>query len=223
MAEVNAELRKMREAWNTAKAEVKDLSGLSIPDGIYDVKVVSADLGYSKNGRFQAHFEYLITDGDYEGKSIHAYEGLETSTNIAYFLNKISRFGYDINSLTPDDLPEVLENIESDQRELTLTVVTKNGYQNKYIKDVYGEPSGGAKDVSEDESDNDPFDDDDGDDEKMLALGMSVSYTYRKKNYIGKVVEIDEINQVAKVNPVGTATLHVVKIDALNVINQEKD
>ena len=228
MTQMSAELKKMRDSWKAAKEEAKDLSGLTFPDGVYEVQVVSADLGYSKAGRFQAHFEYRITEGEYEGKSIHSYEGLKTPTNLAYFLNKIGRFGYDANALTPDDLPEVLEGIASDQREVTLTVVTKNGFQNKYIKDVYGEPSGTVEAETEEESEaevnykettsNAPFGDD-----LVLALGMEVQYTYRNKSYLAKVIEIDAEKGLAKCNPVGTSTLHVVKVDELNIMEQETD
>lgn len=148
---MNANMKKkmamLKKKWKGAKERSKELgSGQEVPDGKYRTRLVEASgpEESQSSGRLQFKMVFEILDGDYVGQKLYRYQGLEPGKNsnqdyedvLAYALRDIALFGYEMEDI--DQLEEVLEEIQKEQPEVVIKVVTKNDFTNYHIGEVTG-------------------------------------------------------------------------------------
>jgi hypothetical protein len=127
----------------------------NVPDGDYigdlkEMKLAEA----KKTGRLQVEMTFEIADGEYEGKSVKRFDGVEEETGMGYFKNLCEVIGFDI----PDDMHGWQEAMDAfvagNATDLyDITVKTNNNYANVYVNQVSeytkagGEATGGEEGV----------------------------------------------------------------------------
>jgi len=136
-------LSGLEDAWESSEAQ----SFTSIPDGPYTAKLVSMELGVSKNERLQVVSTYKVVDGKQKGREVKRFDGIDNDVSMGWFKGYCEVLELDI----PDsikNLPEALETyIENCEDLFNITVKSKDGYQNTYLN--------GKSDHSDD-SNNEP-------------------------------------------------------------------
>jgi len=163
-------LKGAQSNWKKASKRVVEDRGatgfVEIPDGRYTERLVSAKVGESDKGRPQIDFGWKIEDGEYEGKTKHNYQGIETEDNLYYLGRDLEKLGYEI----PDDLgdlPDILADIEKSKPLGTIALVTKAGsdFQNLYIRKMFdtdedeeGEDEEPAEDAADEDTDEEAED-----------------------------------------------------------------
>jgi cobalamin biosynthesis protein CobT len=152
-------LANANKTWKKAAKRVGEDEGpgfAEIPDGRYTAQLVSAKLAQSNAGRLQIDYAWKIQDGEYEGKTKHAYQGLESEDNLYYMGRDLIRLGYEApDSL--EDLPDILEDISKAQPIGTITLQSKGDFQNVYIRKIFKsdeeeEETDGDEDVEDEET-----------------------------------------------------------------------
>jgi hypothetical protein len=132
----------MKQAWrkkldglkgsmDAAREAVKELGGSDIPDGRYEARITGCELQESRGSkRLQIMYEYTITEGEFEGTRVRAYDGLENEQNLTWVLRAFATLGYDIEQFDLDDLETVIESIAADGAAVLIRVRTKGEFQN---------------------------------------------------------------------------------------------
>ncbi|KKL56688.1 hypothetical protein LCGC14_2242910 [marine sediment metagenome] len=104
--DVASTLTGLQKGWK--KASPRKV-GAPVPDGSYPARIESAIIEESKaSGRMQVNWGITVVEGDYEGRTIHKFSGLETEDNLSFLQGDIETLELPI----PDkisDLGEVLE------------------------------------------------------------------------------------------------------------------
>lgn len=155
MVDFKKVLKGANKNWNKAKTRAAESSTFQeYEDGKYTARLVSAKLGVADSGRNQIAFGWKFEDGEYEGKTKTAYQGIDTEDNLYYLARDLERLGYEL----PDnlsDLPEILKDIEKTKPTASITLKTKgdSDFQNVYIRKVFGEE--GEEDDTEDDGSDD--------------------------------------------------------------------
>lgn len=137
----------LAKAWKDAHAKKDEFAGgMEYEDGRYNVALTDASRGESKgSGRDQVVFEFTFLDGDYEGKTVRDYNGLDRVEAIPFLMRKIQALGFE----PPEDvmgLEDVLEQIVKAHPKLKIRLKTKGEFQNVFIDRV----------VESDEGDDNP-------------------------------------------------------------------
>lgn len=155
MSEVSRELKKLGKTWQKTEAK-QGGGGRQTEDGEYVLKLLSMEVGKSKNGRLQVASKYKIRKPkDMKGKETMTFHGLENENNIAYFKGFAEVIGLEL----PDDMEDLPDALESfvDEFEDDLTVALKTstkGFQNMTILAV-GDNEVESSSSSEEEDDDD--------------------------------------------------------------------
>ena len=140
-------LKKAGANWKNARKRAETDSFDEFPDGRYLLRLKSAQVGESQaSGRAQVAWGFVIKDGEYEGKTIRDYTGLETEDNLVYLVRRLGRFGYE----APDDLADLQDVLDEIVKEKPLCrgrLISKGEYQNLRIDKVMN-----SGDDSEEES-----------------------------------------------------------------------
>lgn len=147
-------LAKIKESYKAAK-ERDPTSGFErVPDGMYRMKLVDAEVGESQSsGRLQVKFEWQVDGGEHDGRSCYDYQGIETEDNIFYFGRLLSRLGREMPE-DPTNIPDLLTKMVEDgvviQGQLRTTPNKAGGddYQNLRVRKLL---SGAAEDEGSDE------------------------------------------------------------------------
>lgn len=152
MVDFKKVLAGANKKWATAKkrAAESEPAFTEYPDGKYEAKLVGAKLGVSDGGRNQIAFSWKFMDGEYEGKTKVAYQGIDTEDNLYYLARDLERLGYEL----PDnlgDLPDILKDIEKSKPVGSINLKTKGDFQNVYIRKVYTADEEEEGDDTEDE------------------------------------------------------------------------
>lgn len=129
--QIHAELAQLDGAWKETKAAK---GGANIPDGDYVAKITSMVINKSKNQRLQAVTTFTVYDGNYAGKEIMRFDGLNNEQSISFFKAYAETIGLDCpESMT--DLPNEIEAFMGHFDGLVnITMKTKGDYQNLYVK-----------------------------------------------------------------------------------------
>ena len=110
------------------------------PDGTYVTQVSGAEIGESKAGNLQIVWKYVILEGALSGEIIRDYEGMEGERSWEFIIAKLARYGYDPGAWSPEDLEEILAEIQKEgpvvQLQLKTNKQSANGYQAKYVNTV---------------------------------------------------------------------------------------
>lgn len=131
-----ARLKGANKLWKTAKGRVAEQSAqfAEYEDGKYLMRCIGLSLGESQNGRFQADFTWRFEEGDYNGKTKHNYQGLESEDGWVFFGRDIERLGYEApESWTPDVVEAIAKDIAKTKPLCRVVLKTKGEFQNLYI------------------------------------------------------------------------------------------
>ena len=152
MALSKKEILELRKAWGNAPMPEDTGAGWDIPDGKYQFKILSAEIGKSGNGRLQATMEIECVGGAEEsiGEGGKIFDGLETAENIGWFKRKLARLGYADYDL--DDFGTIEEIVEGIAGTIFEGQVKhKDGYMNVYANKLVSGP-GESEESEEEES-----------------------------------------------------------------------
>lgn len=87
-------LSNLSAMWKVAVPIVPSFS--NIPDGDYVADIKEMKLGESKAGKLQIVSTLEIADGEYAGKTVKRFDGVEEETNLGYFKNLCEVIGLDL-------------------------------------------------------------------------------------------------------------------------------
>lgn len=145
-----------RKLWREGKVQAEMAGqGPSFDDGKYLVKIVSAKVTQSKNGRWQHVTGFKFVEGDYKGQTVYQYQGIDNEVGLGILFKQLELLGVEVES--PEDFKSADKKLESKQPTVEIRLVTKGEFQNVYVTKV--EESDGDNDKEEEESDNDDDDD----------------------------------------------------------------
>lgn len=128
---IHEELAALDGTWQQTEARS---GGANVPDDDYVAKLMKMYISKSKKGRLQVCSLYTIADGNYEGKEIMRFDGLDSEQSMAFFKGYCETIGLEVpTSMT--DLPAALEAFMNGFDGLVnITMKTKGEYQNLYVK-----------------------------------------------------------------------------------------
>ena len=135
MSEFRSQLEEFEAAWKEASAEsVFD----NLPDGKYQVGIEEVRLeNAKKSGRLQLAWVLTVMNGDYAGRKVFHYRGLDREESVGWMKREIYACGLEVESILdlPDMLPELLDRV------VEITLKTKRGsdgedYQNCFINEL---------------------------------------------------------------------------------------
>jgi len=121
--------------WKTAQAVQPSFSNVPEGDYIGDLKEMKLEES-KKNARLQVVTTIEIADGDYVGKTVKRFDGLDKEQSIGYFKGLCEVIGFDI----PEDielLQESLDEFIANNTDLfNITIKQNDKYSNVYINGV---------------------------------------------------------------------------------------
>jgi hypothetical protein len=132
VVDVSEELAALDGIWK----ETVPKKGSSIADGDYVAKITKMEIGKSKNGRLQAVSVFTVADGNYMGKELYRFDGLDKEDSIGYFKAMCETIGLEY-PVSMVELPNAIKAfIDSFDGMVNITMKTsKDGqYQNLYVK-----------------------------------------------------------------------------------------
>lgn len=213
-------LKGLSKNWKEAVKTAKE-NGPSgpVPEGRYEARILEATLDNGQYG-WQMIWRMKIINGEYAGKSITRYDGLQGERSLEFVANNLMVFGIDIEDFDIEDLQEMCEQLTKIKPYVQITVAIneknnkeyRNIYINKHIDDdeVDDETSKDAESSDDDEdedsaeeaengededSDNEEESADEDEDEEEsedVQIGMRVEYQWKGQTCTGEVVDIDE-------------------------------
>ena len=102
-------LKGLQKSWKKATPRQ---AGMVVPEDNYPVRVVSAILEEAKStGRLQINWDLEILDGDYKGKHVHKYAGVDNEDNLDYVQGDFETLELEI----PDSIADIGEVLEAAQ------------------------------------------------------------------------------------------------------------
>ena len=153
-----SKLKGLQTSWKKGKPRK---AGFPVPDNDYGVEILIAAIEVARSsGRMQINYAMQVLDGDYEGKEIHKYAGLETDDNIDFAMGDLETLELDV----PEDIGDlgpVLEGAVGLQ--VDVTVRTDGSFANVDFNELLAEGDGDSDDDDADDDDADATDDDDDD------------------------------------------------------------
>lgn len=131
VVDLHEELAALDGVWkDTAAAK----SGSNIPDGDYVTKITKMDLGKSKNGRLQVVTVFTVADGNFSGKELYRFDGLDKEQSISFFKSMCETIGLEYPA-SMVHLPDAVKAFkDSFDNMVNITMKTKGEYQNLYVK-----------------------------------------------------------------------------------------
>ena len=149
------------------KASESGFQSIDFDDGKYQVQLVDAVSGVSQNGRVQNTFTFQFLTGDYKGKKISKYQGVENDTGIGILIKDLEVMGCEITD--SDEVDDANKKLKKAKPSLEIRIKTNGEYKNVYILKLIDEieteeqEDDDEKDEPEKDTDEDT-DTDDGDD-----------------------------------------------------------
>lgn len=146
---MKAKLAKMKGAFAAAKADPRATQAnagyTNSPDGNYIADLTGWDIGESANSqRMQTTWMWTIMEGEHAGQTSRDYDGMVDTDSFTFLLNKLHRYGVNIQNVTLDNLPEKLETLVAMRPRAKMrlkTNINKNtgqSFQNIYINEILG-------------------------------------------------------------------------------------
>lgn len=131
VVDITDELAALDGVWKETAA---NKGGVNIADGDYVTKLSSMEINKSKKGRLQVVSVFTVADGNYMGKELYRFDGLDNETSISYFKAMCETVGLEYpESMVqlPDAIKEFTDHFDG---MINITMKTKNDYQNLYVK-----------------------------------------------------------------------------------------
>lgn len=155
---VSNKLSSLSKMWKTTQAVQPSFSNVPEGDYVGDLKEMKLEES-KKNARLQVVTTIEIADGDYVGKTVKRFDGLDKEQSIGYFKGLCEVIGFDI----PEDielLQEALDEFIANNTDLfNITIKVNDKYSNVYINGVSeftkgeeGEAEEGSEEVEEETS-----------------------------------------------------------------------
>ncbi len=95
--------------WDQGTKEAKSDS----PEGTFQVSIDEATLGRSlSKGRLQIHWKMTILAGEFQGKVLNKYDGLETAQQAKITQQQLARLGIAADKVKLEQLPAVLLSLQ---------------------------------------------------------------------------------------------------------------
>jgi len=248
---LNKFVKKGKEVWTAAAQAAKKNSTINLDPGDYIGRVNKLQVKeYEKKGETQylAIWGLTVIEGKEAGNSCDKLAGLNDERGREFFLRDLGRFGYDPEEVI-DNLEEVCEAFAKDQPVIQFRVVPNkdnpeyvNIYFQKYIEDYEEDEKDEDEDSDEDEDedeedekdekeddedeendseDEDEEDSEDEEDEGELEIGSMVEFEHEGEDLQGKVVSINEKDEVAKVKVKSLGKSLMVPIEELTLLSEE--
>jgi hypothetical protein len=138
MSSIKSRLKKAQQEWKDAKKEADEQRGFNeYDDGRYIVKLTNAEVAESQSSdRLQVVWTWTFQEGDYEGKDVRDFDGLETESNLMWLARKFARLGYDAPDDLAEELSDMLGDLVEDQIVARVRLKTKGDFQNLYVDKV---------------------------------------------------------------------------------------
>lgn len=129
--EVSKALKSLESQW---KATEPTTGFTQFSDGDYIGTPINMEIGLSKNNRLQVVTTFRIDDGQYAGEEYRKFDGINDEVGIGWFKGYCEVLGIDI----PDEMEDLQDTldafIDSNPPAFHLTLKTKDGFQNCYLK-----------------------------------------------------------------------------------------
>lgn len=148
-------LAKMKKGWDAGKENPVQF-GSNLPDGMYNFRVKSAELGESNNGRLQIDYAFEVTEGEMKGEVHHEYDGLDREEGMQWVQKRIADLGQEV----PDDITEieaVVAKINKSGFQFRGRIRTKDDYTHCYfVKALDGDEAAEVEEEVEEETEETP-------------------------------------------------------------------
>lgn len=112
---------------------VEEKSFGDVPDGKYQVKIMSAQINRSKSkGRLQCSWQLAILNTGYRGRYLFKHDGMENEESLAWFRNGLNRLGMEWPA-NGRELAQKLQELEGSYAQVTARTKEGNTIQNVYF------------------------------------------------------------------------------------------
>lgn len=129
--EVAKALKSLEGQWKTTEPTV---GFTQFTDGDYIGTPISMEIGLSKNNRLQVVTTFRIEDGQYAGEEYRKFDGINDEVGIGWFKG----YGEILGIEMPDEMEDLQDAlnafIDSNPPAYHLTLKTKDGFQNCFLK-----------------------------------------------------------------------------------------
>lgn len=141
---VSNKLSSLSKMWKQTASVQPSFSNVPEGDYVGDLKEMKLEEA-KKSGRLQVVTTIEIVDGDYTGKTVKRFDGLDKEQSIGYFKGLCEIIGLDI----PDDLnnlQEAMDDFIANNADLfNITIKNNDKYSNVYINGVSEYTKGGEE------------------------------------------------------------------------------
>ena len=146
-------LKGMQKSW--ADSEPKR-GGVGVPDDDYVARIDTAVLGESKTSqRLQIEWGMTVLEGDFEGKKISKYDGINEAKDLPYVQGTLEALELDI----PEDITEIGEVLENAVGLIVdVTVKTRDEFTNIYFNELVEDYEESEEEEGEEEEEESDFD-----------------------------------------------------------------
>lgn len=131
-----SKLSKLSAMWKKVAPIQASFSNVPDSDYVGDLKEMKLTEAKKEPHRLQVETTIEIADGDYIGKTVKRFDGVEDEQGMGYFKNICEVIGFDI----PDDMnlwQEAMDEFIANNKDLfNITTKSNNGYTNVYINGV---------------------------------------------------------------------------------------
>ena len=120
-------LKDMEEMWAERTAKAGDFENL--PPGIYNMRLISAELRENKDGTPQIMQKYLVYGGESDGKFGFNFQQLVGEWGPTFFAQWVEALGYAVPT-SPTDIPALLAEMNVDAPACKVNVRESKGFTN---------------------------------------------------------------------------------------------
>jgi hypothetical protein len=137
---IKKRLAALQEMWKNAEPK-RGFSELA--DGQYRGKVVSAELGLSKNDNLQVTWTLKVTDGPCKGQTCKRFNQMATDQNMEWLKGDLGVLGLDVDGEDVDSIAAVLP--DAADLDIIFKVRHKDEYTNIDFVDIVRDGDGKAE------------------------------------------------------------------------------
>lgn len=185
-ASFKSKLNNANKLWKDGAKQKSETLVNDVPDGRYECTLQKMEFCESKgSGRLQCCMTMEIASGEFKGKKVFEYRGLETEDNLAFFAADLARLGYEIPEDFAEEIQGILDDVAKTQPEIIVQFKTSSDgqFQNKRLIGLLNE--GGEEEEEGEES------------EMTVDVGDRVTFAIKlkggkEKQLAGEVTELTD-------------------------------